>query len=168
MSKVRSLVLSSLLIAIVYIATYFRVPLAPDGGLVHLGSVALFVISVVFGKRMGAVTGSVGMALFNLTTEWVVWAPYTFVIRFVMGYMIGTIAHLGGKNGESMKLNILAVAAAGIWFIPASYVAGALILSNWVIPVTHIPGNATQIVLMAVLGIPLAKLLNRHKRHLLQ
>ena len=165
MSRTKNLVLTALLIAIVFIATYFRVPLAPDGGLVHLGSVVLFVVSVVFGRRMGAVTGAVGMALFNLSTEWAVWAPFTFVIRITMGYIIGTIAHMGGKAGRSIKLNIVAALAGGLWFIPASYVAGAIILSNWYIPVTHIPGNVTQVVLMLVLGVPLASVLMKHKRH---
>ena len=165
MSRTKNLVLTALLIAIVFIATYFRVPLAPDGGLVHLGSVALFVISVVFGKRMGAITGAVGMALFNLSTEWAVWAPFTFVIRITMGYIIGSIAYMGGNEGRNIKLNILAGLVAAAWFIPASYVAGALILSNWAIPVTHIPGNVTQIVLMLALGLPLASVLMKHKRH---
>jgi len=165
MSRTKNLVLTALLIAIVFIATYFRVPLAPDGGLVHLGSVALFVISVVFGKRMGAVTGAVGMALFNLSTEWAVWAPFTFVIRITMGYIIGTIAYMGGSEGRNIKLNILAGLVGAAWFIPASYVAGAMILSNWAIPVTHIPGNVTQVVLMLALGVPLATVLMKHKRH---
>ncbi|MCL2851968.1 MAG: ECF transporter S component [Defluviitaleaceae bacterium] len=168
MSNVKNLVLTALLVAVVYMATAFiNVPLAPDGGLVHLGSVALFAISSVFGKWKGAVAGSLGMAMFNLTSIWVVWAPFTFVIRFVMGYIIGTITHMGGHEGKSLKLNLLAVLAAGLWFIPASYVAGAIILSNWAIPVTHIPGNVTQIVLMLVLGVPLANLLNRHKKHIM-
>ena len=166
MSKTKTLVTTALLIAVVYIATYLRVPLAPDGGLVHLGSVVLFAISVVFGRRMGAVTGSLGMAIFNLTTEWVVWAPFTFVIRFVMGWLIGTIAHMGGNDGKNVKLNILAGLVGGAWFLPASYVAGAIILSNWAIPVTHIPGNATQVVLMLAMGLPLAAILNRHKKHI--
>ena len=167
MSRTKNLVLSALLIALVYIATFLRVPLAPDGGLVHLGSVALFAISVVFGKKIGAITGSVGMAVFNLTTEWAVWAPFTFVIRLVMGWIIGTISHSGGQNGKNIKLNILAALAAGVWFIPSSYIAGAIILNNWVIPVTHLPGNATQVVLMLALGLPLTALLNKHKRHIL-
>ena len=168
MSKTKNLVLTALSIAIVFVATsVIRVPLAPDGGLVHLGSVALFALSVVFGKWTGAIAGSAGMAMFNLTTEWAVWAPFTFVIRFVMGYIIGYITHMGGSDGGSMRLNLLAVIVSGLWFLPASYVAGAIILSNWAIPVTHIPGNAIQVALMLVLGVPLANLLNRHKKHIM-
>jgi len=40
-----------------------------------------------------------------------------------------------------------------------------MILSNWAIPVTHIPGNVTQVVLMLALGVPLATVLMKHKRH---
>ena len=167
MSKTKTLVLTALLISIVYIATYIRVPLAIDGGLVHLGTVVLYAVSVVYGRRMGAVTGSLGMAIFNLTTEWAHWAPFTFVIRIVMGYMIGTIANMGDSDGKSMKLNILAGLAGAAWFLPASYVAGAIIIGDWIAPVYHIVGNVSQIVLMFALGVPLVALLNKHKRHIM-
>ena len=107
MNKTRDLVLTAFLIAIVFIATFIRVPTTPGGGLVHLGSVALFVISAVFGPKKGAIAGALGMALFNLTTEWVMWAPYTFVIRLVMGFIIGSIANIGGRGGKNIYLSIL-------------------------------------------------------------
>ena len=91
----RDLAETSLLIALVFIATRFiniRLPLASTGGLVHLGNTMLFIAAIVFGKRKGAIAGAFGMGLFDLLSEWAIWAPFTFVVRGVMGYIIGSIA----------------------------------------------------------------------------
>ncbi|MCL2397245.1 MAG: ECF transporter S component [Defluviitaleaceae bacterium] len=164
MSKTRDLVLTALLVAVVFVATYFRVPTGPTGGLVHLGTVALFVICVVFGPKKGAIAGAFGMALFNLTTEWAVWAPYTFVIRIVMGYIMGSVAHFGGAGGKKPVRNVLALVAGGAWFIPAAYAAELMIFRvQWQVPVASIPGNVMQLVLALVAGLPLATLISRHR-----
>ena len=57
----RDLAETSLLIALVFIATRFiniRLPLASTGGLVHLGNTMLFIAAIVFGKRKGAIAGA--------------------------------------------------------------------------------------------------------------
>jgi len=164
--KTKDIVITGLLIAVIYISTAFinfPLPFSPDGGLVHLGTVMLFVISVVFGGTKGAFAGSLGMSLFNLTSPWVVWAPFTFVIRFVMGYVIGYISNYKGAKGQSMGLNYLSLGIAALWFFIGSYIAGAIILGDWVIPVTHIPGNVLQIVLAMSLGMPIISLINDRK-----
>jgi len=168
MSKTKDLVLTAFLIAIVFIATFIRVPTTPTGGLVHLGSVALFDISVVFGPKKGAIAGALGMSLFNLTTEWAMWAPYTFVIRLAMGFIIGSVAKLAlsGEKPTWLKttLYVAALLAGAAWFIPASYVAQIMIFQvPWEVPVASIPGNLMQIVIALVAGLPLITLINMHK-----
>lgn len=76
----KDLVESSLLIALVFIATKFiniRLPISINGGLIHLGNVMLFTSAIVFGKRKGALAGGIGMALFDLVSGWTLWAPFT-------------------------------------------------------------------------------------------
>ena len=169
LSKTKDLVLTALFIAIVFIATNIRVPTTPTGGgLVHLGTVALFVISVTFGPRRGAIAGSIGMALFNLTSDWVMWAPYTFVIRLVMGVIVGYIANMGGAGGKTFFLNIAALFAGGLWFLASAYVAQVMIFAvPWEVPLASIPGNMMQIVLALLIGLPLIALVNTHKHRLL-
>ena len=58
----------------------------------------LFIVAIVFGKEKGAIAGAVGMAIFDLSSGWALWAPFTFVVRGIMGYMIGSIAW--SKNRE--------------------------------------------------------------------
>lgn len=59
--------ITALMTALVYVFTAFiniRLPIAANGGLIHLGNVPLFIGAILFGRRVGAIAGGVGMALF--------------------------------------------------------------------------------------------------------
>lgn len=142
---VRDTVLLGVLIAIIYIATYaVQIPGITEGGLIHMGNVAHFTIAMIFGKKKGALSGAAAMALFDLTSPYAIWAPFTFIIRFAIGYSIGAIAHMRGKNGESFIQNLVSLIPATIIMIGGYYIAEGLIYGNWVTPVVSIWGNLTQ------------------------
>ena len=165
----RDMVETSLLTALVFVATYFihiQLPIIASGGLVHLGNVMLFASAIVFGKQKGAIAGAVGMALFDLSSGWALWAPFTFIIRGVMGYMIGTIAWSKGRNGNSFMINLFAVVVSGIWMIAGYYISEIIIYGNWISPMASIPGNITQLVIGAVIGLPIVKILKKHVKYI--
>lgn len=164
-SNVKEIAVSGLLIAMVFIATMFvniRLPISINGGLIHLGNVILFTVSIVFGKKKGAIAGAFGMGLFDILSGWVAWAPFTFVIRGVMGYLIGSIANYKGKDGRNILLNLLAIFIASIWMIAGYYLTEVILYGNWMSPVTSIPGNIAQLVigLLALILVPTLKRLN--------
>lgn len=165
MRKTQDIVQTGLFAALIFLATSsVRVPVMPGGGLIHTGTVILFIVAVCFGPVKGALAGSIGMALFNLTTEWAVWAPYTFVIRIVMGYLIGAIANWKGAEGRSWKLNVAALLLSAIWFLPTTYIAQLMILgpgTSWLLPIGAIPGNVAQLVLALAIGLPAIPRINR-------
>lgn len=163
--KTKDLVVSSLLISLVFIATKFiniRLPISINGGLIHLGNTMLFISAIVFGKRKGAIAGSFGMALFDIVSGWVLWAPFTFIIRGVMGYIIGTVSWGNNRNGDSSLYNFLGVVLSGIWMIGGYYLTEVILYGNWIAPVTSIPGNITQILIGIIIGLPIAKILKRY------
>ena len=105
--KTKDMVETSLLTALVFVATAFiniRLPILASGGLVHLGTVMLFIAAIVFGKEKGAIAGAVGMAIFDLSSGWALWAPFTFVIRGIMGYMVGYITWSKNRDGNNLLL----------------------------------------------------------------
>lgn len=166
LSKTQDMVLSALLISLVFIATKFinlRLPVSINGGLIHLGNAMLFLTALVFGKRKGAIAGAFGMALFDIVSGWTAWAPFTFVIRGVMGYIIGSMAYGKDRNGNNVFWNISGILISGCWMIVGYYFTEGLLFGNWVAPVTSIPGNIVQIVIGAIIGLPLAKALKRTK-----
>lgn len=155
--NVRDLVMSSLLVALVFIATRFiniRIPISINGGLIHLGTAMLFIVAFLFGKGKAAIAGAVGMFIFDIVSGWGAWAPFTFVVRGVMGYLVGTIAFLNNKNGNNVALNLLAIVIGSVWMIAGYYLTEGLLYGNWLAPVTSIPGNLTQIVVGAIISIP--------------
>lgn len=84
----RELVIDAMLIALTYIFTAFvnlRLPIAANGGLIHLGNVPLFLAAIIFGRRTGTLAGAFGMGLFDLLSGWYLWAPFTFRHRRLHG-----------------------------------------------------------------------------------
>ena len=158
----RDLVETSLLIALVFVATKcINFQFGGPGGLVHLGNTMFFVSSIVFGKKKGAISGAVGMGLFDLTSPYAIWAPFTFVIRGVMGYIVGSIAWSKGRRGNNVSVNIIAILLSSVWMIAGYYISEVILYSNWITPISSIPGNITQLVVGLVIGIPTAKVLKR-------
>lgn len=157
---VSEIAITGVCIALTFIATGFiniRLPIAANGGLVHLGNVPLFLAAVIYGKRTGALAGSFGMALFDLMGGWVLWAPFTFVVAGLMGYTVGSIT----EKHHGFGWNALAIVAACVIKIAGYYIAEGFIYGNWVAPVLSIPGNLIQIGVAAVLVLPIAEVVRR-------
>ena len=90
----KELVITALFIALTYVFTAFinvKLPIAANGGLIHLGNIPLFIGAILFGKRTGCLAGGIGMGLFDLLSGWTAWAPFTLIIVGLMGYVVGAI-----------------------------------------------------------------------------
>lgn len=158
--SVSEIAITGVCIALTFIATAFiniRLPLAANGGLVHLGNVPLFLAAIIFGKRTGAFAGAFGMALFDLMGGWVLWAPFTFVTVGLMGYAVGAVT----EKHHGFRWNVLAIAIACVIKIVGYYIAEVVIYGNWVAPVLSIPGNLVQLGVAAVLVLPIAEVVRR-------
>lgn len=163
-TKTQDIVLSALLIALVYISTRFiniRLPISINGGLIHFGTAMLFISAIVFGGQKAALAGAFGMALFDITSDWAAWAPFTFVIRGAMGYTAGYAAYINGKKGGSMLYNIVGALLGGMLMIAGYYFTEAVLYGNWIAPVKSIPGNLIQIVSGIIIALPISAALKR-------
>lgn len=156
----RNLVITGLLTSLVCIATFINIrsPISV-GGLMHLGNTVLFMAAIVFGKRKAAFAGAFGMGLFDVMSGWILWAPFTFIIRGVMGYIIGAIANANGRKGSSSLWNIIAILVGGIWMLAGYYITEIILYGDYILPIKSIPGNIVQIVLGLILGLPLSKVI---------
>ncbi|GHV41071.1 membrane protein [Clostridia bacterium] len=162
--SVKDLCVCAMLTTIVFVMTLtvnIRLPIAANGGLVHLGNVPLVAGAILFGRKKGAVAGAVGMALFDLMSGWALWAPFTFVVRGLMGYTIGAVS--GVKQGRSLIFNTLGIIAGSACVIAGYYVTEAVLYGNWVSPALSIPGNLVQLTAGAVIGLPLAVVMQKQK-----
>ena len=161
---VKELAVTGLSIALVFVATLLiniRLPIG-QGGLIHLGTVPLFLAAILYGKRTGALAGAVGMGLFDLMGGWTLWAPATFLIVGLMGYVVGLVA----EKKDNVVGYVIGIVLACIIKVGGYYIAEALIYGNWIQPVLSIPGNLMQIGVAAVVVLPIAGTLKKvlHKR----
>lgn len=154
-NKTKDLVLTSLAIGLVYVATAIigiKIPTLNNGGLIHLGTAMHFIMALMLGSKKGAIAGGVGMGLFDLFSEFVIWTPTTVITRVIVGLAVGSVACVDGKQGFSTVKNIVAMLIGGLFLIAGYYVGEAITFGNWIIPAQSIPGNIAQIVV----GLPVA------------
>lgn len=163
-TKTFDLIITSLLISLVFVATFFvniRLPIAANGGLVHLGSAMLFSISVVFGPKKGAMAGAFGMALFDLLSGWTLWAPFTFIARGVQGYIVGKIAWSGNRQGNSIFFNLIGIVVSVPFMLAGYYICERILFNSWVLPLASIPGNLVQSFVGLLIAVPLCIVLKK-------
>lgn len=158
----KDIVLTGLLTSMVLVATMLiniRLPISFNGGLIHMGNVMLFLAAILFGKNKGMIAGAFGMGLFDVLSGWMVWAPFTFLIRGAMGYIIGSIAHASGKKGDNMLYNFAGILISSVVMIAGYYATEGILYGNWIAPATSIPGNIVQLVFgcSAIFLAPLIK-----------
>lgn len=151
-----NLAVTAMFIALTYVFTAFvniRLPFAPNGGLIHLGNVPLFIGAILFGKKTGAIAGGIGMGLFDITSGWTAWAPFTVVIVGLMGFAVGSIA----EKKRGFVWNLAAMLLAALIKVAGYYFAEVVLYGNWVTPFTSIPGNLIQVGCAAVIVLLVAE-----------
>ena len=101
------------------------------------------------------------MGLFDLLSGWTAWAPFTFMIVAIMGYVVGAIT----EKHHGLGFDALAIVAACVIKVVGYYIAEGIIYGNWIAPFTSIPGNLVQIGVAAVVVLiviePLRKAANK-------
>ena len=133
-NKVQFIAITAMAVALTYVFTAFvnvRLPIAANGGLIHLGNVPLFIMAILFGKKTGAIAGGVGMGLFDLLSGWTAWAPFTFIIVGIMGYVVGAMTEKHDQYGWK----VAAIFAAFVIKIVGYYIAEIILYANCVIPI---------------------------------
>lgn len=156
------IVLAAMCVTLVFVATLFlniKLPIAANGGLVHLGSAMLFIVAILFGPKIGFIAGAFGMGLFDLVAGWTLWAPFTFFTRGLQGYIIGKIAWK--HNGQSTGWNIAAILISLPFMLLGYYICELVLYNSWIIPFASIPGNLVQNGVGLLVAIPVAIALKR-------
>jgi len=154
--KTEQIVYGGLFVAIVFVATYFiQIPTTGiSGGLIHLGNIAMFSIALKYGRKYGALSGGIGMMLFDLFSAWFVWAPATLVVRGVMGYVIGLIAQDKKGQGANIVKNVIAILVGSVVMLSGYFFFESVILGVGWAAIGGVPGNLVQLAIgLIALGI---------------
>ena len=163
--RTEQIVFSGLFIAIVFVATYFiQIPTTGiSGGLIHLGNIAMFSIALKYGKKYGALSGGIGMMLFDLFSAWFVWAPATLIVRGIMGYVIGLVAYDKNGQGTNIVRNVVAILIGSVVMLVGYFIFEALILGVGFAAIAGVPGNLIQlgIGMIALVLVPLLPIIRK-------
>ncbi|MES9738273.1 ECF transporter S component [Peribacillus frigoritolerans] len=162
--KTMDLIITAMLIALVFLSTFFlniKLPIAANGGLVHLGTAMLFIGSILFGPKKAALAGAIGMGLFDIVGGWTLWAPITIVARGLQGYIVGKIALSKGRNGTSIAFNVIATIVSIPFMIAVYYIGEGILYGNWIAPLASIPGDLVQNILGIIVAVPVCVALKK-------
>ena len=173
-SKISELTLTAVITAMVFIAgNIIKIP--TFGGFVHLGDCMVLIAGVVLGKRKGAIAAALGMALVDIYSGYIIWAPFTFIIKGVMAYIVGAI--LEKEEKKAFKLYLTSFIVASIFMVIGYFVAGAIIAGfftrevNGIIAamaysIKDVLGNILQVSVGVIIAIPLSKILLEAKKRI--
>lgn len=114
------IIVVALMAALVFVTTFFikiEIPTPAGPTMLKVGNIVCLLSGLLFGGLYGGLAAGLGSMLFDLLNPaYVSSAPFTLVFFFLMGFICGTISHMGGRNGRSAKLNILGAACGALTY----------------------------------------------------
>lgn len=149
--------LAGIMAALVAVATFFvQIPNPATRGYINFGDIMIFVSALTFGPIIGGLAGSIGSSIADLAAGYSLFAPFTFVIKGAEGVIAGFIS-----NRISIRRDVLAVIFAGSEMIIGYFLAEFFPLQLGWAALTEVPGNISQIVVGAIIGIPLTLVIRK-------
>jgi len=160
--NIRQMTLAAILAAIVCVATYATsIPVPLAGGFIHLGDSMILISAILFGPVYGLIAGGIGSMFANFFMGAFHWAPFTLVIKGLMGFAAGKIAdyHKGNTNVFSVRNLLSVLVCASILIV--GYFFAAIILLDWTMAVAGIGPNIIQAGGGAVIYFALSPIIGR-------
>ena len=96
--RTNKLVFTALMTCLVLLGTIlFRIPIPMTQGYVHLGDAMIYIAVLLLGKKQGAAAAALGSSLGDILGGFAFWAPWTFIIKFAMAYIAGSLIEKTSK-----------------------------------------------------------------------
>ena len=111
--RVKKLALAALFAALSYIGFQvfrFDIPVGTEKTAFHLGNTFVALGALFIGGIMGGSAGAVGLTIADLTSGYATSAPKTFVLKLLIGLIVGVVAHKGFKINEISEKKKLLIA----------------------------------------------------------
>lgn len=142
--NIRKLTLCAMLTAVVAVGTAaIAIPIPFTGGYINLGDGIILAIAYLLGAPYAMIAGGIGSALADVFAGYAQWAPFTLIIKGLMGYTAARIFIRGGKP-YSLR-SWAAVIVAELIMIGGYYLAG-IVFTSPLISLQSIPANCVQAI----------------------
>lgn len=156
--KVRKLVLSALMAALVYVATsIIQIP-SPVNGYVNLGDCFVLLSGWLLGPWWGAAAGGIGSMLADLLLGYGHYAPGTLVIKGAMALVAALVFKAFRKNTAGA---LIGGVAAEVVMVAGYFGYAALLLGKGIGAAASVPGNLVQGAVGLVAGFLLLQVARR-------
>ncbi|MCL2433037.1 MAG: ECF transporter S component [Clostridia bacterium] len=148
-NSVRRLVLSAMCAALVFCATCFlHIPMGV--GYIHLGDGCILLAGLLLTPYWAAGACGLASALADVTTGFAMFAPFSFVIKALMGLLAGIIL-----RRRVNALSVVAAAAINGIIMVVGYFFTAWAMFNRAAALADVPDNLLQTGASFVIGLAL-------------
>lgn len=152
----KSLVFTALCVAIVAVCTMIiKVPVPSTGGYVNFGDIIIFAVAITLGKKKGFIAGAVGSCLADILMGYVAFAPGTFIIKGIEGFLCGLIYEKLSKNANNVVAICVSCIVAGAFMVGGYFLYESFIFSLEG-AIGAIIGNCIQGSVSAVAAVPIS------------
>ncbi len=94
---------------------FFRIPYGSSGASFHLGNTFTVLTALLLDGVSGGLAGAIGLSLADIVAGYPGYAITTFILKFIIGWVSGTVAHKVVKINEHPRLlNVTVAAASGL------------------------------------------------------
>ncbi|HBN96409.1 MAG TPA: ECF transporter S component, partial [Firmicutes bacterium] len=136
----RKMILTALLIALVTVTTMVvNIPFVR--GYINIGDTVVLVAGLVFGPAVGAAAGALGSSLADLLLGYAYWAPWTFVIKGLEGFLAGWLV---GRMQKATTSGAALGASVAVVVMVLGYFVASTVLYGMGIAVASLPGDLLQ------------------------
>ncbi|OON94871.1 MAG: hypothetical protein ATN32_07805 [Candidatus Epulonipiscium fishelsonii] len=166
--KTQDLAKIGLLSALCMVATFIKIPFGQ--AMIHLGSAAIFTTGILFGGKYAGFAGALGSTLFDILMGMSAYTLWSFVIKGISGFLVGTISNdknliIWSNKGHTyirtMIKNIVAILIASLWTLIGYIIAWTVVLENFEVALANIPASLLSSGLGLIVAIPLSALLKK-------
>ena len=161
--KIVSLIFTALMIALIFIAgSIVRIPTLH--GFIQPGDCMVLAGAVLLGKKKGFIAAAIGMALVDVAAGYVIWAPFTFIIKGLMALTVASILEKVEKKSIKKYIGAFIVGAIVnlIGYFIGNAIMGGIItgasvgfVGSILYAASHFVGDLSEVVVGIIIAIPL-------------
>ena len=150
-----AIAVAAIFAALVAVTTLlFVIPIPATSGYFNLGETFIYVAALLFGPLVGAIAG-MGASIADILVA-AQFAPGTFTIKGIEGFLVGFLSKKINKKTKNMTLSAtIAIIVGGFEMVLGYFLYETLVLSYPVaLAAVEVPFNIVQMLIGLIIAVP--------------
>lgn len=150
--KTKQLTRIALIVAITFISLKFlSIPFANN--MIKSSVIIVYAFGVAFGGLTAGIGAGIAALLFDITSPYAMYAPFSFVAYFLMGYIVGKPL----EKEFNYSTAIICAFIASFVELLIYFIANSIFLGSTIAALVYIPPEFFNCMVGIFVGIPLGK-----------